>query len=142
MTQLRFHPGSISNYFDDVLKGIGKRGSSFSDIDAVSHDRETRRFLIQEFKAEGEPVTLGQHWMLKDLAQIPQHFTVWHVVRRADGLIGFAIYGEPLLVISVEEYQRRFRCWWYGADAPGADAPLEEAPHTSRPLTANDLRWR
>ena len=114
MTQLRKFRDSISNYFDDVLNGIGKRGSSFSDIDAVSHDLDTHRWLVQEFKCEGEAIPVGQYWMLLDLVKtIPQHFTVWHVVKRNDGQIGFATYGHPLTIISVEEYQARFRQWWY-----------------------------
>jgi hypothetical protein len=112
VTQLRFHPGSISNYFDMLLNGIGHRGSSFSDIDAVSHDKSTHRFLLQEFKREGEEIPIGQHWMLQDLARLKPAFTVWHVIRRADGAIGFAEYGTALSVITVNEYQERFRSWW------------------------------
>lgn len=148
MTQLRFHPGSISNYFDTVLHGIGKRGSSFSDIDAVSHDLETHRFLVQEFKREDEPMTQGQHWMLKDLAAIPKHFTVWHIVRRTDGMIGFATYGQAMGVISVTEYQDRFRRWWNNEPVLVSSAALliatQDRPEHARllvPLTAADIKW-
>lgn len=126
MTQLRFHPGSISNYFDVVLAGIGKRGSSFSDIDAISHDRDTRRFLVQEFKREGEEINRGQHWMLRGLAEIPEHFTVWHVLKRKDGQIGWAPYGQQLTVISVERYQGVFHAWWYGNTSPRPTEPLTD----------------
>jgi hypothetical protein len=112
MTQLRRCKCGISNYFDTVLAGIGHRGSSFSDIDAVSHDGKTGRFLLQEFKREGEPLDPAQHWMLQELAALPRHFTVWHVVKRDDGQIGFAVFSHALEVIPVQEYQRRFQCWW------------------------------
>jgi hypothetical protein len=143
MTQLRFHPGSISNYFDTVLRGIGKRGSSFSDIDAVAHDRDTHRFLVQEFKREGETINQGQHWMLKDLAALPQHFTVWHVEKRVDGQIGFAEFGSSSRVISVREYQARYAAWWANGpfeleDFSRTAPPL--APLT-QPLMATDICW-
>lgn len=112
MTQLRHCKCGISNYFDRIYDGIGHRGSSFSDIDAVSHDGKTRRWLLQEFKQETEPVDPAQHWMLRDLAALPKYFTVWLVVKRSDGLIGFAEYGDQLRTITVDELRGRFRAWW------------------------------
>lgn len=38
MTQSRSKPDSISNWLDDILDGIGKRGSSFTDVDWISHN--------------------------------------------------------------------------------------------------------
>ena len=141
MTQLRNFRDSISNYFDGVLRGIGKRGSSFSDIDAVSHDRDTHRFLVQEFKRENDPINPGQHWMLRDLAAIPRHFTVWHIVKRDDGQIGFADYGDELRVIGVDEYRARFAAWW--AERPFAELSQEKPGPTvpTRPVTADEIRW-
>lgn len=101
-----------ANYFHRLLDGLGKRGSSFSDIDGVSHDLETKRFLVQEWKREGEILPTGQHWMLRGLTEIPKHFTVWQVLRRADGLLEFALYGEPYKLITPLEYQDRFKSWW------------------------------
>ena len=140
MTQLLKFRDSISNYFDRILSGIGKRGSSFSDIDAVTHDRDTHRFLVQEFKHEGEDEkNAAQHWMLRDLAALPDHFTVWHVVKRHDGRIGFAPFGEDPRVITVQEYQARFAAWW--ADrAFGAGAAVP-AVCTTMPLTKDDIAW-
>src|SRR4249920_812118 len=76
MTQLRCNPASISNYFDDLIRGIGKRVSTFTDIDAVTHDLDTKRFLFQEFKHEGEALCTAQRWVLNDLAHMPR-CTVW-----------------------------------------------------------------
>lgn len=135
MTQLRFHPNSISNYFDRVLAGIGKRGSSFSDIDAVSHDRDTNRFLVQEFKRENESVSAGQHWLLHGLAAIPRHFTVWLIVRLDEGQIRFAVYGQPCSVITEQEYQARFRRWWNNKQI------IVTAPVPFTPITAKDIQW-
>lgn len=116
MTQLRHCKCDNSNYFDRVLSGIGHRGSSFSDIDAITHDGKTQRFLLQEFKREGEPRDQAQHWMLRDLAltlrKLPDHFTVWTVERRDDGRFGWAVYGQPSRVITRDEYRGRFAAWW------------------------------
>lgn len=113
MTQYRNDPDRQSNYFDDILSGIGHRGSSFSDIDAITHDGATCRFLVQEFKHEGERLSGGQHWMLKDLAKVPDHFTVWVVRRRNDGRIDWAdMRNGTLYVLTVEQYQEKFRQWW------------------------------
>jgi len=158
MTQLRYHPGSISNYFDAILGGIGHRGSSFSDIDAVSHDGRTKRFLVQEFKREGEMRDKAQHWMLQDLAGIPKHFTVWVIEKRWDGMIGFAVVTcsrDPLAfyVISVEDYQDRFRAWWNNGEVRSVRGPSQippEARHElarpagpplAEPFMDTDLKW-
>jgi hypothetical protein len=116
MTQLRHCKCDNSNYFDRVYEGLGHRGSSFSDIDGVTHDAKTQRFLFQEFKQEGEPINPAQHWMLRDLAtafrKVPDHFTIWLVVRRHDGCFDWAVYGDELRTISLEELQQRFVAWW------------------------------
>lgn len=156
MTQHRNDPDKISNYFDRLLSGIGHRGSSFMDIDAVTHDGATHRWLLQEFKHEGEPLDKAQHWMLKDLAgELPKHFTVWVVVKREDGLIEFADYrpGQRVsaVTITVEEYRARFRCWWQRGDfnagvrteQPKPVQPVEcaERAPVARELVDTDIRW-
>ena len=143
MTQLLKFPDAISNYFDRILRGIGKRGSSFSNVDAISHDGDTHRFLVQEFKTEYERIQPGQHWMLRDLAALPQHFTVWHVVKRDDGAIGFAEFGSELRVITVDEYRARFTAWW--ADQPFSEPRGDRPPHApvaSGEFTQADIPWQ
>lgn len=82
MTQLRRDQQAISNFFDRVLKGIGHRGSSFTDVDALTHDEATDRFLFQEFKNADEQLNRGQARLLKGLAR-REFCTVW-CVRRLD----------------------------------------------------------
>ena len=116
MTQLRKFRDSVSNYFDEIERGIGKRGSSFTDVDALSHDGDTGRFLFREFKVEGEPLDKSQEWTLTDLSWLDK-CTVWLVRKRADGMIGWAeINAEgatPEEPITVREYQRRVKQWWF-----------------------------
>lgn len=116
MTQLRKFRDSISNYFDELEKGIGKRGSSFMDIDAVSHNADTGCFLFREFKEDGEPLGKGQRWTLRALSGLPR-CTVWLVRRLNGGMLGFAVSGKPEEVISEEEYRRRLRLWWGGSES-------------------------
>lgn len=129
MTQLRHCKCDNSNHFDVVYDGIGHRGSSFSDIDAISHDGRTGRFLLQEFKREGERRDQAQHWMLQELSRtlrkLPKHFTVWIVERRSDGLYGWAEYGEQARVITRDELRARFRAWW------------DDRPFTAVPVAAS-----
>lgn len=120
MTQLRKFPQSISNYFDDVERGIGKRGSTFTDVDAVSHDLDTKRFLFREFKQPDEPLRDAQRWVLRDLAGLPR-CTVWLVRRMGDGLIGWVQFGVGQTIeetITEAEYCRRLFAWWYAAPVP------------------------
>lgn len=116
MTQHRRKPGALSNFFDRVLSGIGKRGSSFSDLDAVSHDKDTKRFLVQEFKQRDEPaLSDGQYWMLRGLAEIPSHFTVW-LVRRVDDdhvIWANATSRDERRRLTIAEYRALFHAWWY-----------------------------
>jgi hypothetical protein len=132
MTQLRKFRDSISNYFDELERGIGKRGSTFTDVDAVTHDMETGRFLFREFKYDGEPLDPAQEWVLKELAGLPR-CTVWFLRRLPDSLIGWSEFGSgrPEEVISEYEYRERLRRWWNPLPAlkPGAE------------LTAADIKW-
>jgi hypothetical protein len=126
MTQRRNDPDAVSNYFDHLMDGLGHRGSSFADIDSVSHDDRPSlvathdggprdRFLIQEFKRQGEKPSRGQSRLLRALVKI-QGFTVWHIIKRDDGYIGFYDYrsekGVPIEKISEGEYQTRVASWW------------------------------
>lgn len=151
MTQLRKQKDAISNYFDDVLRGIGHRNSSFMDVDAVTHDGKTKRWLVQEFKHEGEPLDKAQHWMLQDLTTLPKHFTAWIVVKRQDGHIGWADFADVKAtyeVITVQAYQERFAAWWAQTyirptrrSVPIIQAvPVAHAPATTM-LTADDISW-
>jgi hypothetical protein len=105
----------ISNYFNAVLDGIGARNSSFTDVDAVSHDGKSGRWLFQEFKGESEVLSFGQEWCVKAFTE-HERFTAWVVRKREDGRIGWVEYRDGATaceeLISVPEYQRRFRAWW------------------------------
>jgi len=136
MTQLRKCKCGISNYFDTILGGIGHRGSSFTDVDAVTHDVRTHRFLFQEFKQEGEKIDPSQYRVLKDLVAIPKHFTVWIVVKRRDGQIGWSQFSQPEHVISVPEYQARFAAWW--ADCPYKPSQVDAIV---APLDVGEIHW-
>jgi hypothetical protein len=114
MTQLRCNRDSLSNLFDEWLRGIGHRGSSFCDIDAITHDETTHRYLIQEFKQAGEVVPDGQRRVLSDLAREPR-VTVWIVRRLGADVLSWAdalFWNDSDALISVAEYQDRFRAWW------------------------------
>lgn len=114
MTQLRKDADAISNYFDALTEGLGKRGSSFMDIDAVAHDKDSGRFLFIEFKQPDEPLHPAQLLVLRDLARLPR-CTVWFLRRLAREVIGWTQYGadrqEELL--SEREFQDRYRAWWH-----------------------------
>lgn len=152
MTQLRNNPASISNYFDEIERGVGKRGSTFTDIDGVSHDLDTHRFLFREFKQPGEPLNKAQRWTLADLATLPR-CTVWFLRRLGNDVIGFGHFqsGRREEQITVTEYRRRLRCWWNDepywpppSACPTCAAPMlapEETFCTSAELTADDIPW-
>lgn len=114
MTQLRRDTGALSNYFDRVLHGVGHRGSSFTDLDAITHDGRTGRFLVQEFKQPSEKLSPGQRRLLEGLAALWPRFTVWYVQRWSDGQIAWADMRaqESIDVLSEAEYRRRFEDWW------------------------------
>jgi hypothetical protein len=141
MTQLRKYRDSISNYFDDLTQDIGKRGSSFMDIDAVSHDKDTGRFLFQEFKQEGEALHPATKMVLRDLAGLPR-CTVWFVRRIDAGRIGWAEFGSGRRteeVITTHEYRERFRRWWSGGGRNGG--AVKTARRSTGQLTAAEIHW-
>lgn len=114
MTQLRKFRDSISNYFDTLERGVGKRGSTFTDVDAISHDFETHRFLFREFKRENEPLDKAQLWVLRDLAHLPR-CTVWMLALHDNGIIAFQQFGKQPVedLLTTQEYLERLRAWWY-----------------------------
>jgi hypothetical protein len=144
----------VSNYFDDLVRGLGKRGSTFADIDAVSHDgsrldddRESDRFLLQEFKQEGESMPKGQKILLRALARVDL-LTVWVVRRRSDGLIDWydVARSHAIEPITETEYQRRYACWWAREDFMAQAAQptvLAEMPPPQRgeSISASDISW-
>lgn len=128
MTVLRRDLGATSSYFNRLLSGLGARGSSFTDVDAVdlfvSHDGATSRLLVQEFKAVNEAVSKGQWRTLAWLASRPS-ITVWCVRRTADeGVVEWMDVAEPSskCLMDVSEYQGRFARWWMpGTAMTGAE---------------------
>lgn len=115
MTQRRNDLDAISNYFDSVLRGIGHRGSSFTDVDALTHDGATGRILVQEFKRASESLTEGQRRALQGLASVaPKQLQVWYVQQLPDGNLKWAQFGSGRYaeVISLDEYREKFRRWW------------------------------
>jgi hypothetical protein len=144
VTQLRKFRDSISNYFDDVLVGIGRRGSSFMDVDAITHDGDTDRFLFQEFKDIDEEIPKGQARLLNALAR-KDYLTVWCVRKRADGRLDFYdVRAQKLEAIEIEEYRARFARWW-GVTAPPLNPTEAPAPADAidydLPITAADITW-
>ncbi len=145
MTQLRKFRDSISNYFDEIERGIGKRGSTFTDIDACSHDLDTHRFLFREFKQPGEGLDKAQRWILRDLANLPG-CTVWFLRRLDLDRIDFGHFGSGRRaeVINVFEYRRRLACWWANEDyrtVPIHDTPPDPTD-TGRMLSAEEIFGR
>lgn len=113
MTVLLKDPNAISNYFNDLVKDLGHRGSTFMDIDAVTHDREGDRFLIQEFKQPGEPVNKAQRETLNALTTLPR-VQVWIIQRTQNRFVvemTVCPHGRPEEV-SVNIYRQRYARWW------------------------------
>ena len=139
MTQLRKFRDDVSNYFDEVERGIGKRGSTFTDVDAITHDKDTGRFLFREFKREGEELVPAQRWVLAALAHLPGCL-VWFVRQRADGRIGWAQFGSgrPEAVITVDEYRAKLARWW--SSAPGM-TPAEVEEFCEQAVKADEINW-
>lgn len=114
MTQLRVKcKCGISNELDAIEHGIGHRGSSFMDFDAVSHDGPTHRWLVRELKRPGEALDPATRIALLDLA-LEQRWTVWYLQLWSSGEIAWADMRAPesIDVISKDEYRQRLRDWW------------------------------
>lgn len=113
MTQLRKFRDSVSNYFDEIERGIGKRG-------------------------DGEPLDKAQAWAMRDLAKLPR-CTVWLARKRDDGRIGMAVIVSNRKVppeerITVREYQRRLEQWWFPERYPPSNTKTSG-------ITAADIPW-
>jgi hypothetical protein len=144
MTQHLLNPDKISNWFDHVLFGIGRGGSSFTDLDfaipACTHDKVTDRFLFQEMKASVMPIPKGQDIALRALAKDPKH-TVWIVYKRdATSLWWRQLPDDDPQVITCEEYRERFRQWWYTDEYLGQRR--ETAISSEDVIAAEIARWR
>lgn len=142
MTQRRNDPDRLSNYFDRLLHGIGHRGSSFTDVDALTHDEgPPDRFLFQEFKGSNEPLNTGQARLLKGLAR-QNYITVWCVRRLTDinRLQWCDVASRQAGVVTVEHYQAMFRAWWMRA-AVVPEFTVPALREDTELLTADDINW-
>ena len=113
MTQLRKQKDAISNHFDELLAGIGHRGSSFTDVDGLVHDSKTNRFLMLEFKQDGEELNFGQEWALEEFAKQPgcSVIAIWLTSKADQYRLRF--YPEKLDdLISGSVLQRIVADWW------------------------------
>lgn len=141
MTQRRYSDLALSNWFDAILDGTCPytAGGAFCDLDGASYARAFRggadddgfvtgaahvshddraiadRFLMQEFKREGNPETpSGQRRMLAGFAGVAG-FSVWRVWRLDDGRIGVLDMADPegeIEGLSIAAYRRRVARWW------------------------------
>lgn len=140
MTQLRRVPSSISNFFDRLLTGIGHRGSSFTDVDALTHDEATDRFLFQEFKNAGEALNRGQARLLKGLAR-RDFATVWCVRRLSDDTVEWCdVATREHAILTAEEYRSKFRAWWANEKRQTVSPPpIPDDDDTL--ILADSIRW-
>ena len=139
MTFRRNDPNGLSNYFDQLLNGIGHRGSSFSDVDAITHDEVADRFLFQEFKRHDERLNRGQARLLLGLSR-KNYITVWCVRQLRDGTLEWCdVATRQRAILSVEEYQDLFRQWWRGV-VPARPAVVQ-GRDTVPLTTAAELKW-
>ena len=113
MTQYRNDRGRESNWLDEWEQGIGHRGSSFTDIDAVTHDEHTQRYLYRELKGPYEPPINRGQWRFLQAKAKEARTTCWYLRRRLDGRINWYDFStHERAVFSREEYRARFRAWW------------------------------
>ena len=111
MTVYLKDPDNISNHFDKIFQGIGRRGSSFGNIDGLVHDAFTQRFLFLEFKYENEIMKGGQKWALSELAKQPRT-SVWLIRKFPEYYILTIFPYQSPSKVSVEELQLLFSRWW------------------------------
>jgi hypothetical protein len=71
MTAFRADPDGPENFFDRLFSGIGHRGSSFTDVDGLSHDVASNRFLMFEYKRPFEKMSKGQQMALFAFSALP-----------------------------------------------------------------------
>lgn len=120
-----------------------KNTTSFDRLEDFGLDK----FVVYQWRKKSSDPQLLREVIASDfqhaLARVEcerreKHFTVWHVVKRLDGQIGFACYGASLEVISVTEYQARYRAWWNNACVTVTVAPS----NTERMVSADEIPWR
>lgn len=118
MTTYQKDPTDLRNYFDELERGIGHRGASFTDCDRLcwTHDgKGTSRFLFRELKAQGEKqISEGQKWALSSLAKQP-NITVWGGrVLEVDQILWKDFQTDEQAIITGAEWKRRVSAWWEG----------------------------
>lgn len=144
----------ISNHFHHVEDGIGKRGSSFANIDAATHDRDGKgRFLFREFKAEGEALSDGQRSLMQSLGRLPGCMSALNVLLKNKS-IAWEIFGSGEgypVAVDQRTHCRLYGFWW--ANQPDQmNRLLHQHGHLERfvlpvapaapiNLTAEDIRW-
>lgn len=114
MTQLRARCKCwVSNVLDEIERGIGLRGSSFMDLDAVSHDAATHRFLVRELKRPNEGLDPAARITLCDIA-MELRWTVWYLNLWTSDEIMWADmrYMDAIQVLTPDEYRERLKAWW------------------------------
>lgn len=118
MTQYRRDPDRISNFFDTLFQGIGHRGSSFMDIDALVHDVRTDRLLLMEFKWDGNRIPTGQALALRAVARKPD-WTVWCLYRLADDRVrAYELVDDAITTLTPVEARTWLAGWWANRYVP------------------------
>lgn len=105
----------VSNHFDLIFKGIGHRGSSFSDCDWITHDLAGNRFLLMEFKRADEELSDGQELLLRGFAALPACSAI---VVRWDTAKPYTVHwynkkGKRFSAIfTIDKLQNFYSRWW------------------------------
>jgi hypothetical protein len=122
------------------MAGIGKRESTFSDVDAITHDKDGDRYLFQEFKGVGEELSTGQKMLLAGLKR-REFATVWCVRMRDDGRLDWFDVGvsKETAVITEGEYRQKVATWW-GVTLP-EDVAIVHVETPVPAITASDIGW-
>jgi hypothetical protein len=148
----RNDPRAISNYFEPLMRGCGPRErATFTDVDACTHDRDTDRFLFQEFKQPHEALSVGGvKPCLLALAR-RDYVTVWCVRKLGDGLRGNGrlewcdVASKQRGYITTDHYRELVRRWWYQLPIVLRDILVRDEPRRDEPpppmLTAADIPW-
>jgi hypothetical protein len=154
VTLYRKDPNKITNYFEPLMRGCGPRErATFTDVDACTHDRDTDRFLFQEFKQPWEVLNRGGVSPCLAALARKDYVTVWCVRKLGDGLQGNGrvewcdVASRQHGVITTDEYREFVRRWWYQRpiilrdilDARRHRRDDDDPP--SPPLTAADIPW-
>lgn len=128
MTQLLKDPAAISNHFDNLFNGLGKGGSSFTDIDGlilipgiralIHNGRHFPRFFMLEFKNGTEKLSTSQNWTLRDFARMDgcSSLAIW--LKGSDDYLVRFYPGEEEAQINGRALQKIIREWWDWPSAP------------------------